>query len=483
MDYVDLRVVGTTIGSVNSVNFEPVNSIPAANGQTWTGSFYYKLVGGSQVGLVVNGFQILLHETDGTNVTATGGVPVPLTSAWQRAIYTYTLTQAASTNLRMQWSIVFNTSTAVDITVRIGWPQLEQASFAGPPIRTSNTIRNSAAAGAVVGTPGTPPTYWPLDSGSNGISRQIVGTGVDSGTDYIDLRFFGTATATTNLNLWFEGSNVIAASSGQTWSASVFIKLSAGSLAGIGTAPLFLMGINSVGAQTSDVYSVETLPSLTPSWKRVSLSHGLTDVATAFVDELLIVQINNAATVDFTLRIGWPQLEQSSSASPPQRTVAGTVGVNTPAEVVTLTNPPAFGSAYTSYVAGVPYAPNGSPNQFMFQTDTGDDTQHISIYRSSGQVMAMLLAGGTGGVIGSGSALINALAKVVAAAAPSDQAVTLNGAVPVVSALATLPNTPTAVRIGTQNAGTMAPWDGDITEFAIWPRTRLPNASLISGTT
>jgi hypothetical protein len=193
--------------------------------------------------------------------------------------------------------------------------------------------------------------------------------------------------------------------------------------------------------------------------------------------------IGSAGAVNFTLRIGWPQLEQSSFASPPQRTVAGTVGVNTPAEVVTLTTPPAFGSAYSLYAAGVPYAPATYANAQGLGTIYASATDLLTFWRNptDAQVYANVRSGSVSNFYHVATAwATGALGKEATAVAASDQALSFNGSA-VVTAAAALPVGVNAVIIGANQAGGQN-WDGDITEFAIWPATRLPNASLISGT-
>src|SRR5262245_29452638 len=99
----------------------------------------------------------------------------------------------------------------------------------------TNGIRNNSMQGAAAGTPGTLPTNWTYLV-TNGLSIQVVGTGTELGVDYADLRIFGTPSATGDVRLAFEGNTQIAASVGQTWAQSAFIKVTAGSLANIGQA-------------------------------------------------------------------------------------------------------------------------------------------------------------------------------------------------------------------------------------------------------
>src|SRR5215471_14862518 len=97
----------------------------------------------------------------------------------------------------------------------------------------TNALRNSSASGTVAGTPGTSPTNWSAPGTINGVTRQIVGTGSEDGIPYIDIRYFGTPTATSGTIIIFESTTQVAAASGQQWAASVYLRLVAGSLSGI----------------------------------------------------------------------------------------------------------------------------------------------------------------------------------------------------------------------------------------------------------
>jgi hypothetical protein len=363
----------------------------------------------------------------------------------------------------------------------IGWPQLEQASFASPPIRTSNTIRNSAAAGAVVGTPGTLPTYWG-QSQNTGIVLSVIGFGIDGGIDYLDVRLVGTTAAGTQNNIVFESGALIAASAGQTWITSVYYKLVAGSLANISAINVVTSGNNSGGSGIE--FAITAGPSPTAVWQRATSTGMLANALTTYVQPLLQIASQAApAAIDITLRIGWPQLEQSASASPPQRTVAGTVGVNTPAEVVTLTSPPAFGSAYSLYGAGTPYAPSSrSPRQSILARSDAAIGNLIELTKlgPGNNAQGIVAPGSNFG--GANLWITGGSAKIAAAFASSDQAMSFAANAVETGATVTLPAGMDQVVIGNIRGGQLECWDGDITEFAIWPTTRISNANLISGT-
>src|SRR5262249_3631266 len=85
------------------------------------------------------------------------------------------------------------------------WARASNATY----IEGQNYIRNPSASGSVAGTPGTNPTNWGLTGGPvSNISRTIIGTGVESGIPYIDVRYFGTSNAANNIGCNFDAYNV-----------------------------------------------------------------------------------------------------------------------------------------------------------------------------------------------------------------------------------------------------------------------------------
>ena len=67
---------------------------------------------------------------------------------------------------------------------------------------STNYVQNSTMAGAIPGAPGTAPTGWTVPTSSNGLVRQITAVGTSKGLPHIDIRFSGTTTAESFLNLY-----------------------------------------------------------------------------------------------------------------------------------------------------------------------------------------------------------------------------------------------------------------------------------------
>jgi hypothetical protein len=178
-----------------------------------------------------------------------------------------------------------------------------------------NSIRNNMMVNAVAGTPGTLPTNW--GNVLAGLTQTIVGTGVENGITYIDIRLNGTTTG-TSAGIRFETNTGIAATSGQTWTVSTFCRLVGGSTANVITLNLGISGLTAGGAGTTDSGTVSLLSVVNmTNLATTRLSRGFTfaDATTAFARVQVIVSFLVGAAIDITLRIGMPQFEQGGFAT------------------------------------------------------------------------------------------------------------------------------------------------------------------------
>ena len=231
-------------------------------------------------------------------------------------------------------------TTTAAVTVVL--PRITDRGILVEEART-NGIRNSVAAGAVVGTPGTLPTNWTTFSGSNGLSPQIVAVGTDSvtGTGFVEVRFSGTTVNNTGSQIKFEGG--IAAANAQTWTASVYAALVAGSVSGFTSGPILQFDMNnSVPAYVGNSTAVAVAGSA--SMTRGSVTFTTNQATTAFVSPYIVITPGTGKTVDFTLRISVPQMELGAFATSPIITTgaAGTRGADLP-----VLTPVAFSQPFT----------------------------------------------------------------------------------------------------------------------------------------
>jgi hypothetical protein len=257
----------------------------------------------------------------------------------------------------------------------------------------TNTIRNSTGVGAVAGTPGTVPTNWAAGSSGSGVTREIVGTGTESGVPYIDIRYFGTPTSTFATNIAFEGTNTIAAASGQTWTESLYVKLQAGSFVGTQTTISILGTDGTSGLESFGSANITSTPSnLVES--RLSLAATLTNALTTNVQPRLRLSLTSGVPFDITLRIGLPQMEQGTFATSAIPTTTAQVTRTADLAVMTGTqfSPWYNQSEGTIVVSGDSVRPIGlSPATRIFQFDDGTSADNI---RSAGASTLQVIDGG-----------------------------------------------------------------------------------------
>jgi len=207
----------------------------------------------------------------------------------------------------------------------------------------TNSITNNTMVGAVAGTPGTNPTGWIYaTTSSNGLTLSIVGTGTENGINYIDYRFNGTTVASPNsCAIGFVNA---AAATGQTWTASMYWKLAAGSATGATNWQLGLIENTAGGSFVTGAFYSQTAP--TPAalnTQRPIATRTLSGGATiGLVTYPINISVAGNTAIDFTLRIGLPQLEQGAFATSPILT--STAAATRSADVASIT-----GSAFSSW--------------------------------------------------------------------------------------------------------------------------------------
>ena len=201
----------------------------------------------------------------------------------------------------------------------------------------TNSIQNSQGTGAVAGTAGTQPTSWGLATSTTGLTRTI-STGTISGFNYIDVAFSGTTTGSIN-SLTFDPQPTTAgytASSGQTWTGSVYLALVSGSLPPTTSNVLITErdSSNTILVQTSTSFS-----SATSSLQRFTATRTLNNASTAKITfDIRINSIPTSTAVNFTLRISAPQLEQGAFATSYIPTTSAAVSRGADSAVVTPIN-------------------------------------------------------------------------------------------------------------------------------------------------
>ena len=204
-------------------------------------------------------------------------------------------------------------------------PVVANATIAGLGGWT-NYVHNPRAEGAVVGTPGTLPTYWGNTLSDAGLAQQIVATGTDatSGLGYVDIRIFGTPSASATFFIMLDAFDVSLAP-GDRFTVTEWLAVVGGSvtnLANVIIVAYYNPVVDSIGA--GDVRTLLTA-TLTP--------YGGTGIARNDVTSLgaprLQIGYTASQPIDVTFRIAGPQLERGSVRTLPIYPPAGAPNYST----------------------------------------------------------------------------------------------------------------------------------------------------------
>ena len=346
----------------------------------------------------------------------------------------------------------------------------------------TNSIRNNTMVGAVAGTPGTLPTNWSITAGV-GLSSQVVGTGTESGITYIDIRIFGTTAGAVNTDITFELTANVSALTGQTWTESIYQKLVGGTLANVSSFVFrfneYTSGAVFISGQNSSSLAVPTSSGL--ATQRVSAAITLDGGATT-AQLLAFLRIGTGTgAVDYTLRIGLPQLELGAFATSPIPTT--TTALTRSADVASVnTLSPWFnateGTLYAEWLV-----PSVSGLRFIAEFDDGTDTNRITLLTNAtaGQSRCPLVTVTTeqAGIVAPDAAA-NTTYKWAGVYAANDFIGASNGTLLTPDTTGAVP-TVTLLRLGNRPSGA-ASLNGYLRRITYYPR-RLSNAELQSITT
>lgn len=360
--YLEMRLFGIPQYD-DYLRIEPGSFAGVVEGDTWWSSFYIRISGGSTAGVDRWSADILYSSLTAevgfasftvASLTQSGGLSTRYSTGG--------LVSAPPTNTIIPTTLLHVLGgQAVDITLRFGGPQLEKDTVvtglilppAGSPgvstrTNTTNYITNPRAEGAVAGTPGTIPTGWGGITAGNGIQVQIVGNGTERGIQYIEIRFFGTASASTNCRIIPMSLGPSGARNGETWLFSFNMRISSGSATNISFMQSYMSAYDATSSPLGFVgnFATFSVNSLTqPGNARYYSVGGLisgmptVDSVLPFINFL----VGNGLSVDCTLRFSGPQLERNNYPTALVLPPTGSPGVST-GKSNFVTNPRAEGA-------------------------------------------------------------------------------------------------------------------------------------------
>ena len=195
------------------------------------------------------------------------------------------------------------------------------------PSTRTNYLPNNTMVGA---TGSVLPSGWSIGSVPAGITVAYSASGTAVAADgvtvnYIDFTFSGTAGASGFLNLRPNASpSLISAISGQTWTASVYLSLTSGSVTSVSPTYQLQEQTSGDGFLTGSNIAAS---GLTSTLQRYRVTRLLTESTTAKLQVRWGHSIVSGTTYNYTVRIASPQLEELEMATAIIPTASGAVTV------------------------------------------------------------------------------------------------------------------------------------------------------------
>ena len=338
-----------------------------------------------------------------------------------------------------------------------------------------NGIRNNSMVGAVAGSlPGSSgalPTNW--GESLNGLVRQSVALGTENGVSYIDIRYSGTATGGSCAVL-FETATQIVASTSQNWSNSVYLKIIAQPNPPIAYR-LSMWEYNTGGTVFGGSFATAVVPTTT-SLQRFTQTRALTGATTDRVRPLFDVSMTSGQYYDFTIRIGYPQMEQSSVATSVIPTTTGSVTRN--ADVISVTGVAGLigqteGTIYAEFVNTLvaSYA-----ESYVYRVFADANNEIWARKEGGGNTYSFRWRANSANTTFSNVAVPNGVSKIAFGYKSGDTALFLNGSqvATTITDVRAFSVNPTTIALGSTSSGQF--FNDRIRAASIY-QTRLPNTT------
>lgn len=146
INYIDLKLSGTTSTTSFGLSFDAPNQVVASSTQTWTSSFWISLVAGAITNITAIENRVTERDSTGTFLaTTTFDMKPSLSALLTRREVSRTLSGGTAARVSGELFFTFASGAAIDITLRIGMPQLELGAFATSVIPTTSAQATRAA--------------------------------------------------------------------------------------------------------------------------------------------------------------------------------------------------------------------------------------------------------------------------------------------------------------------------------------------------
>jgi hypothetical protein len=195
---------------------------------------------------------------------------------------------------------------------------------------TQNLITGGAIDQVALGTgPSGVTDFLVLDS-RNGVTREVVATGVENGIRYADIRWYGTENSGSTLFMDVVSDSSVPVTAGESYTISTYLKVLDETTAA-GDIRMYAHFRDAVAAAVGSPSSIVTK---TGTLIRSGDTYAVPVGATQVVNRGLFLRIDANQPVDVTLRIGLPQFEPGDHVSSPVKSAGAISG--RPADVLTL---------------------------------------------------------------------------------------------------------------------------------------------------
>jgi hypothetical protein len=502
--HIDIRVSGTatTTAAFSILAEGVVGAVSASSGQTYTNSSFFRLLAGSSTGL-----HLAIQEFDSASSFLRGpATAVIATNTLTR--YSHTVTTGASTSsLRCGCFISYTTGQVVNITLRIAAPQLNLGElqpyypttgspYFGPRLTydpsnlssdpgllaeeaRTNSIRNSTMQGASAGTPGTFPTNWSRQNALSGL--QVDTSYVTSfGAPAVRFRFYGVTSANPGPETFeFEGRNVISVNSGQSWAASLFNRVTAGTIPAGTQFSTRILTFTSAGALVDNASNSGLFTPIAVLRRATALHTATAGVGTGgfITNGLHLFNFPANTSIDFTVEILLPQLELGASASSPIPTFG--TALTRSADNLSMTDLSWYqqsgGVFYSEAVCGS--LPTGNVAFVGTLGAAGTSFNFIDVARYQPTLRALTLTAGVSQSALATSLTLGVFHKTAHAFSSGGARFVANGGAPLVDTSVNLPTPPTLF-LGWDGVSATRALNGIIREIAFIPNTSIPDSAL-----